>query len=80
MEQMLYKNYLKYIKDNKTPLYKALLAMPKCAAILLVALILSGTVSFVFLYVENLRQYFFIPLVIEAAYCIAVYFIVKVMK
>lgn len=74
MEQMLYKNYLKYIKENKTPLYKALLALPKCAAILLVALILSGIVSFVFLYIENLRQYFFIPLVIEAAYCIAVYF------
>lgn len=71
---MLYKKYLKYLKENKTPLYKSLLTMPKCAVILLVALILSGAVSLAFLCAENLRQYSLIPLVIEAILCVVVYF------
>lgn len=48
--------------------------MPKFAATLLVALILSGTASLLFLYVEKLRQYFFIPLAVETVLCIVAYF------
>lgn len=74
MEQILYKNYLKYLKDNKTPLYKALLSIPKCAAVLLVALVLLCATSLMFLCVEKLRQYFIIPLAIEIVFSIVSYF------
>lgn len=65
MEQILYKNYLKYLKDNKPPLYKTLLSIPKCAADILVALVISGAVTFVFMCAEKLRQYIIIPLAFE---------------
>ncbi len=74
MEQILYKNYLKYLKDNKTPLYKALLAMPKCAVILLFVLIISGITTLAFLSIGKLRQYFIIPLLFETVFCIIIYF------
>lgn len=74
MEQILYKNYLKYLKENKTPLYKALQSIPKCAAGILIALVLSGVVSFIFMCAEKLRQYFIVPLVIETIFCIIAYF------
>lgn len=74
MEQILYKNYLKYLKDNKTPLYKTLLSIPKCAAGILVALVLSGVVTFVFMCAEKLRQYIFIPLAFEVVFSIVAYF------
>lgn len=74
MEQILYKNYLKYLKENKTPLYKALLSIPKCAAGILVALVLSGVVTFVFMCAEKLRQYIIIPLAFEVVFSIVAYF------
>lgn len=74
MEQILYKNYLKYLKENKTPLYKALQSIPKCAAGILIALVLSGVVAFIFMCSEKLRQYFIVPLVIETIFCIIAYF------
>lgn len=74
MEQILYKNYLKYLKENKTPLYKALQSVPKCAAGILIALVLSGVVAFIFMCSEKLRQYFIVPLVIETIFCIIAYF------
>lgn len=74
MEQFLYKNYLKYLKENKTPLYKSLLALPRCAAMLLILLILSSALVLVFITMGNLRQYAFIPLGLEAVWCVASYF------
>ena len=70
----MYKNYLKYLKENKTPLYKALLSIPKCAAGILVALVLSGVVTFVFMCAEKLRQYIIIPLAFEVVFSIVAYF------
>lgn len=74
MEQILYKNYLKYLKDNKPPLYKTLLSIPKCAADILVALVISGAVTFVFMCAEKLRQYIIIPLAFEVVFSIVAYF------
>ena len=74
MEQILYKNYLKYLKEKKTPLYKVLLSIPKCAAGLLMALVLLCAISLMFLCVEELRQYFIIPLAVETIFCIIAYF------
>lgn len=74
MEQILYKNYLKYLKENKTPLYKSLLSISKCAAGILVALVLSGVVTFVFMCAEKLRQYIIIPLAFEVVFSIVAYF------
>ena len=74
MEEILYKNHFKYLKENKTPLYKALLSIPKCAADLLVALILSGAISLVFQCPEKSRQYFIIPLAFEVVFSIVTYF------
>lgn len=74
MEQILYKNYLKYLKDNKKPLYKTLLSIPKCAAGILAALVLSGAVTFVFMCAEKLRQYIIIPLAFEVVFSIVAYF------
>ncbi len=65
---------MKYLKENKTPLYKALLSIPKCAAGILVALVLSGVVTFVFMCAEKLRQYIIIPLAFEDVFSIVAYF------
>lgn len=66
MELLLYRSYLKYLKDNRTPVSKALKRIPKLMIVLLVALILSTICAVVVLYIEKIRQYFFVPLGVEA--------------
>ncbi len=73
MELLLYRSYLKYLKDNRIPVSKALKRIPKLMIVLLVALILSAISAVVFLYIEQIRQYFFVPLGVEAIVSLIVF-------
>lgn len=73
MELLLYRSYLKYLKDNRTPVSKALKRIPKLMIVLLVALILSTICAVVVLYMEQIRQYFFVPLGVEAIVSLIVF-------
>lgn len=66
MEILLYRSYLKYLKDNKMPVSEALKRVPTVMIILLIALILSAVCAVIVLCIEKIRQYFFIPLAVEA--------------
>ncbi len=73
MELLLYRSYLKYLKENKIPVSEALKRIPKLMIVLLVALILSAISAVVVLYIEQIRQYFFVPLGVEAIVSLIVF-------
>lgn len=66
MEILLYRSYLKYLKDNKMPVSEALKRVPTVMIILLIALILSAICAVVVLCIEQIRKYFLIALLVEA--------------
>ena len=73
MELLLYRSYLKYLKDNKTPVSEALKKIPKVMLRLSIALILSAICAVVVLCIERIRRYFFVPLGIEAIVSLIVF-------
>ena len=73
MELLLYRSYLKYLKDNKIPVSEALKKIPKVMLGLLIALILSAICAVVVLCIEQIRQYFFIALGIETIVSLIVF-------
>ena len=73
MELLLYRSYLKYLKDNKTPVSEALKKLPKVMLGLLIALILSAICAVVVLCMERIRRYFFVPLGVEAIVSLIVF-------
>ena len=73
MELLLYRSYLKYLKDNKAPVSEALKKIPKVMLGLLIALLLSVICAVVVLCIERIRRYFFVPLGVEAIVSLIVF-------
>lgn len=73
MELLLYRNYLKYLKDNRLPMSKAFKKLPKTMLVLLIILSIAAIGVIVILCIEKFRAYFYMALVIEAAVAFAVF-------
>lgn len=73
MELLLYRSYLKYLKDNKIPVSEALKKIPKVMLWILISLILSAICAVVVLCIEQIRQYFFVALGVEAIVSLIVF-------
>lgn len=74
MEQILYKNYLKHLKENKTPIRKAISTIPRFGQILILLFTISAIVSLSFIYIERVRRYIVIPVIIEVVLYFASYY------
>lgn len=75
MELLLYKNYLKYLNDNKSSLADALKKMPRPILIMLIILLITTVGTIVAICVEKIRNYSFIALIVETVVaCIVFYF------
>ncbi len=73
MELLLYRSYLKYLKDNKISVSKAIKRVPTVMIVLLIVLVISATCAVVVLCIEQIRQYFFIALGVEAIVSLIVF-------
>lgn len=73
MELLLYRSYLKYLKDNKIPVSEALKKIPKVMLGLLISLILSAICAVIVLCIKQIRQYFFAALGVEAVVSLIVF-------
>ena len=73
MELLLYRNYLKYLKDNKTPVFEDLKKIPIVMIVFLMALIISAICAVIVLYVEQIRQYFLVALTVETVFSLVTF-------
>lgn len=65
MELLLYRSYLKYLKDNRVPMSKAFKKMPKTMVALLIILLLSAISVILVICIEKIRIYFYAAIAIE---------------
>lgn len=73
MELLLYRSYLKYLKDNRVPMSKAFKKMPKIMVALLIILLLSAISVIVVICIEKIRVYFYAAIAIEVTIAFAVF-------
>ena len=73
MELLLYRSYLKYLKDNRVPMSKAFKKMPKTMVALLIILLLSAISVIVVICIEKIRIYFYAAIAIEVIIAFAVF-------
>lgn len=73
MELLLYRNYLKYLKDNRLPMSKAFKKLPKTMLVLLIILSIAAIGVIVVLCIEKVSAYFYMAVVIEAAVAFVVF-------
>lgn len=73
MELLLYRSYLKYLKDNRVPMSKAFKKMPKTMVSLLIILLLSAISVIVVICIEKIRIYFYAAIAIEVIIAFAVF-------
>ncbi len=73
MELLLYRNYLKYLKDNRLPMSKAFKKLPKTMLVLLIILSVTVIGVIVILCIEKVRAYFYVALAIEAVVAFVVF-------
>lgn len=73
MELLLYRSYLKYLKDNREPISKAFKKMPKTMVSLLIILLLSAISVIVVICIEKIRIYFYAAIAIEVIIAFAVF-------
>ena len=62
---LLYKSYLKYLKDSELPITEALKKMPVPIIVMLIVLSLATIGTIVTICIEEIRNYIFIALIIE---------------
>ena len=77
MELLLYRSYLKYLKDNRVPMSKAFKKMPKTMVSLLIILLLSAISVIVVICIEKIRIYFYAAIAIEVIIAFAVFLYVQ---
>lgn len=73
MELLLYRSYLKYLKDNRVPMSKAFKKMPKTMVLLLIILLLSVISVILVICIEKIRMYFYAAIAIEITIAFAVF-------
>ena len=73
MELLLYRSYLKYLKDNRDPISKAYKKMPKTMVALLIILLLSAISVILVICIEKIRMYFYAAIVIEVIIAFVVF-------
>ena len=73
MELLLYRSYLKYLKDNREPISKAFKKMPKTMVALLIILLLSAISVILVICIEKIRMYFYAAIVIEVIIAFVVF-------
>ncbi len=73
MELLLYRSYLKYLKDNREPISKAFKKMPKTMVALLIILLLSAISVILVICIEKIRMCFYAAIVIEVIIAFAVF-------
>lgn len=73
MELLLYRSYLKYLKNNRMPMSKAFKKMPKTMVALLIILLLSAISVIVVICIEKIRIYFYAAIAIEVIIAFAVF-------
>lgn len=73
MELLLYRSYLKYLKDNRVPMSKAFKKMPKTMVSLLIILLLSVISVILVICIEKIRMYFYVAIAIEITIAFAVF-------
>lgn len=73
MELLLYRSYLKYLKDNRVPMSKAFKKMPKTMVSLLIILLLSVISVILVICIEKIRMYFYAAIAIEITIAFAVF-------
>lgn len=73
MELLLYRSYLKYLKDSRVPMSKAFKKMPKPMVSLLIILLLSVISVILVICIEKIRMYFYAAIAIEVTIAFAVF-------
>lgn len=73
MELLLYRSYLKYLKDNRMPMSKAFKKMPKTMVALLIILLLSAISVILVICIEKIRIYFYAAIAIEVTIAFSVF-------
>lgn len=73
MELLLYRSYLKYLKDNRVPMSKAFKKMPKTMFSLLIILLLSVISVILVICIEKIRMYFYAAIAIEVTIAFSVF-------
>lgn len=80
MELLLYRSYLKYLKDTRVPMSKAFKKMPKTMVALLIILLLSAISVIVVICIEKIHIYFYAAIAIEVIIAFVVFYTVSIMK
>lgn len=73
MELLLYRSYLKYLKDTRVPMSKAFKRMPKTMVALLIFLLLSAISVIVVICIEKIRICFYAAIAIEVTIAFIVF-------
>lgn len=73
MELLVYRSYLKYLKDNRMPMSKAFKKMPKTMVALLIILLLSAISVILVICIEKIRIYFYAAIAIEVTIAFSVF-------